>query len=54
LHLGFIKDTDVRMAGAHIALCRVLRLKNALRATINSPEFIALRQFMEEISIFAD
>jgi hypothetical protein len=26
-------------------------LKNALRATINSPEFIALRQFKEEISI---
>ena len=24
LHLGFIKDTDVRIAGAHIALCRVL------------------------------
>ena len=42
LHLGFIKDTEVRMAGAHIALCRVLRLKNALRETINSPEFIAL------------
>jgi hypothetical protein len=39
------------MAGAHIALCRVLRLKNALRATINMPEFIALRQFKEEISI---
>ena len=42
LHLGFIKDTEVRMAGAHITLCRVLQLKNALRATINSPEFIAL------------
>jgi hypothetical protein len=24
LHLGFIKDTEVRMAGAHIALCCVL------------------------------
>jgi hypothetical protein len=30
LHLGFIKDTDCRMAGAHIAICQLLRLKNAL------------------------
>ena len=51
LHLGFIKDTDARMAGAHITLCRVLQLKNALRATINSPEFITLKQFKAEISI---
>ncbi len=42
LHLGFIKDTEVRIARAHIALCCVLRLKNALWATINSPEFIEL------------
>jgi len=39
------------MAGANIALCRVLRFKNALRATINSSEFIALKQFKAEISI---
>jgi hypothetical protein len=51
LHLGFIKDTEVRMGGAHIAICRLLRLKNGLRATINSPKFISLRQFKEEISI---
>ncbi len=51
LHFGFIKDTDARMAGAHITLCRVLQLKNALRATINSPEFITLKQFKAEISI---
>jgi hypothetical protein len=34
-----------------VCKCRLLRLKNALRATINSPEFIALRAFKEEISI---
>jgi hypothetical protein len=51
LHLGFIKDTEVRMGGAHIAICQLLRLKNALRAAINSPKFIVLRQFKEEISI---
>jgi hypothetical protein len=49
LHLGFIKDTEVRMGGAHIVICWLLQLKNALQATINSPEFIALRQFKEEI-----
>ena len=51
LHLGFIMDTEVRMAGAHIELCRVLQLKNALRATIHLPEFIVPRAFKEEISI---
>jgi hypothetical protein len=39
------------MGGAHIAICWLLRLKNALQATINSPEFIVLRLFKEEISI---
>ncbi len=51
LHLEFIKDTEVRMARAHIALCCVLQLKNALRATINLAKFIALRAFKEDISI---
>ncbi len=42
LHLGFIKDTEVRMGGAHITICWLLQLKNALWATINSPKLIAL------------
>lgn len=34
-----------RMAGVHIALLRVLRLKPALQATVTSPEFKELRAF---------
>ena len=34
-----------RMAGIHIALLRVLRLKPALQATVTSPEFKELRVF---------
>ena len=45
IHLGFIKPSECRMAGEHIALLRLLRLKNALRATITSKEFIELRVF---------
>ena len=33
------------MAGEHIALLRLLRLRNALRATITSKEFLDLRVF---------
>jgi hypothetical protein len=33
------------MAGEHIAILRLLRLKNALLSTINSKEFIELRVF---------
>ncbi len=39
------------MGGVHIAICWLLRLKNAPWATINSPKFITLRQFKEEVSI---
>jgi len=45
IHLGFIKPSECRMAGEHIALLRLMRLKNALRATITSKEFIELRVF---------
>ncbi len=45
IHLGFIKPSECRMAGEHIALLRLLRLKNALRPTITSKEFIELRVF---------
>ena len=45
VHLGFIKPSECRMAGKHIAILRLLRLKNALLSTINSKEFIELRAF---------
>jgi hypothetical protein len=45
IHLGFIKPSECHMAGEHIALLRLLRLKNGLRATITSKEFIDLRVF---------
>jgi len=45
VHLGFIKPSECRMAGKHIAILRLLRLKNALLLTINSKEFIELRAF---------
>jgi hypothetical protein len=45
VHLGFIKPSECRMAGKHIAILRLLRLKNALLSTINSKEFIELRGF---------
>jgi hypothetical protein len=45
VHLGFIKPSECRMAGEHIAILRLLRLKNALLATIYSKEFKDLRVF---------
>ena len=45
VHLGFVKPSECRMAGEHIAILRLLRLKNALTSTILSKEFIDLRVF---------
>ena len=50
-HVGFIKPSECRMAGEHIALLRLLRLKNALRATITSKEFVELRVFPKQCAI---
>jgi hypothetical protein len=52
--VGFIKSSECRMAGEHIALCRLLRLKSALRATCLSQEFndgSYRRTFTDEVSI---
>jgi hypothetical protein len=43
MYLGFIKPSECIMAGEHIVLLRLLRLKNALRSTIMSREWIDLR-----------
>ncbi len=40
VYLGFIKPCECWMAGEHIAILRLLRLKNTLLSTISSKEFI--------------
>ncbi len=51
IYLGFIKPLECRMAGEHIVLLCLLRLKNALRSTIMSKEFIDLRIFHADCTI---
>ena len=43
--IGFIKPSDCRMAGHQISLLRLLRLKDALQATVTSAEFKELKSF---------
>jgi hypothetical protein len=49
--VGFIKPSDCRMAGEHIALLCLLRLQNALKSTINSSEFLSLKKFQMETAV---
>jgi hypothetical protein len=49
--LGFIKPLECRMAGKHIALLHMLRLKNALRSTIMLKEFMDLQIFHADCAI---
>ena len=51
IYLGFIKPLECRMAGEHITLLCLLRLKNALRSTIMSKEFIDLKIFHADCTI---
>jgi hypothetical protein len=51
IYLGFIKPSECRMAGEHIGLLRLLRLKNALRSTIMLREWIDLRIFNTDCAI---
>ena len=51
IYLGFIKPSKCRMAGEHIGLLHLLRLKNALRSTIMSREWIDLRIFNTDCAI---
>ena len=53
IYLGFIKPLECRMAGEHIALLCLLRLKNALRSMIMSKEFIDLRIFHADCTIIS-
>jgi hypothetical protein len=47
ISVGFIKPSECRMAGEHIALLCLLHLHNALKATVTSKEFIDLKAFKD-------
>ena len=47
IRVGLIKVSECRMAGYFIALLRILRLKDALQATVTSTEFKELRVFAD-------
>jgi hypothetical protein len=49
--VGFIKPSECQMAGEHIALLQLLRLKNGLQATIVLPKFKALKEFELEATV---
>ena len=51
IYLGFIKPSECMMAGANIGLLHLLWLKNALRSTIMSKEWIDLRIFYADNAI---
>ena len=51
VNIGFIKSSECRMAGEHIALLRLLSLKDALQSTITSPEFIHMNQFKSTAAV---
>ena len=51
IFLGFIKPSECRMASEHVALLHLLRLKDALRSTIMSKEFIDLRIFHGDCNV---
>ena len=48
IFLGFTKPSECRMAGEQIALTCLLRLRDALKSTINSKEFMDLNNFKPE------
>jgi hypothetical protein len=48
IFLGFTKPSECRMVGEQIALTRLLNLRDALKSTINSKEFMDLNNFKPE------
>jgi hypothetical protein len=48
IFFGFTKPSEYQMAGEQIALTCLLRLRDALRSTINSKEFMDLNNFKPE------
>ncbi len=51
IFLGFTKPSECQMAGKQIALTCLLRLRVALKSTINSKEFMDLNNFKPETSV---
>ena len=51
VYVGFIKPSKCQMGGELISLLHLLRLKDALRSTINSKEFLDLNNFKEECCV---
>jgi len=51
IFVGFIKSSECLMGGELISLLRLLCLKDALRSTINSKEFLDLNNFKEECCV---
>jgi hypothetical protein len=54
IFLGFTKPSEYQMAGEQIALTRLLRLRDALKSTINSKEFMDLHNFKPETFVLND
>jgi len=54
VNLGFIKPSECRMAGEHIALLCLLRLKDALKSTVTSSEFLELKDFKAAAAIIGN
>lgn len=54
VNLGFIKPSECRMAGEHIALLRLLRLKDALKSTATSAEFLELNDFKATAAVIGN
>jgi hypothetical protein len=48
IFLGFTKPSECQMAGEQIALTHLLHLRDALKSTINSKEFMDLHNFKPE------
>jgi len=54
VNLGFIKPSECRMAGEHIALLRLLRPKDALKSTVTSSEFLELKDFKAAAAVIGN
>ncbi len=54
MDFGFIKPSECRMAGEHIALLRLLHLKDALKSMVITAEFLALNNFKSVAAVIGN
>jgi hypothetical protein len=54
MFLGFTKQSECRMVGEQIALTCLLRLRDALKSTTNSKEFMDLNNFKPETFVLSN